>query len=46
MARRWNVIGAALALLAQDGDEILTSDPDHLRVLVAARGVHVEVVDV
>jgi hypothetical protein len=37
---------AALALLAQDGDEILTSDPEDLRVLVAASGVHADVVGV
>jgi hypothetical protein len=45
-SRTSDVIDAALALLAQDGDEILTSDPDDLRVLVAASGVHADVVDV
>lgn len=45
-SRSSDVIDAALALLAQDGDEILTSDPDDLRVLVAASGVHADVVDV
>jgi hypothetical protein len=45
-SRSTDVIDAALALLAQDGDEILSSDPDDLRVLVAASGVHADVVDV
>lgn len=45
-SRSTDVIDAALALLAQDGDEILTSDPDDLRVLVAASGVHADVVEV
>jgi hypothetical protein len=45
-SRSTDVIDAALALLAQDGDEILTSDPDALRVLVAASGVHADVVEV
>ncbi len=45
-SRTTDVIDAALALLAQDGDEILTSDADDLRVLVAASGVHADVVDV
>jgi hypothetical protein len=45
-SRTSDVIDAALALLAQDGDEILTSDPDDLRVLVASSGAHADVVDV
>jgi hypothetical protein len=45
-SRTTDVIDAALALLAQDGDEILTSDPDDLRILVAASGVHADVVDI
>lgn len=45
-SRTTDVIDAALALLAQDGDEILTSDPDDLRVLVAAIGVHADIIDV
>lgn len=45
-SRSADVIDAALALLAQDGDEILTSDPDDIRVLVAASGVHADVVEV
>ena len=45
-SRSTDVIDAALALLAQDGDEILTSEPDDMRVLVAASGVHADVVEV
>jgi hypothetical protein len=45
-SRTTDVIDAALALLAQDGDEILTSDPDDLRALVEASGVHADVIDV
>jgi hypothetical protein len=41
-----DVIDAALVLLAQDGDEILTADPDDLRALVEASGVHADVLDV
>jgi len=39
-----DVIDAALALLASDGDEILTSDPDDVAMLARASGVHVDVV--
>jgi hypothetical protein len=45
-SRTTDVIDAALALLVQDGDEVLTSDPDDLRVLVIASGVHADVVDI
>jgi hypothetical protein len=45
-SRSTDVIDAALALLAQDADEILTSDPEDMRVLVAASGVDVDVVEV
>jgi hypothetical protein len=41
--RRDDVIDAALALLAQDGDRIVTSDPTDLEPLAAATGHHVEV---
>jgi hypothetical protein len=41
-----DVIDAALALLANDGDEILTSDARDLRPLVRATGAHVEVIEV
>ena len=44
--RTSDVIDAALALLAQDGDELLTSEPTDLRKLVAAIGVHVDVITV
>jgi hypothetical protein len=45
-SRSSDVIDAALALLAHDGDEILTSEPGDMRVLVAASGVHADVVEV
>ena len=41
-----DVIDAALALLARDGDELLTSDPRDLRPLVRASGAHVDIVPV
>jgi len=41
-----DVVDAALVLLAVDGDLILTSDPDDLRHLAAAAGVHVDLVPV
>lgn len=41
-----DVIDAAVVLLAEDDDEILTSDPDDLSVLAASTGVHVELVAV
>lgn len=44
--RTADVIDAALALLAQDGDELLTSDPKDLRKLVAATRIHVDVIKV
>lgn len=37
-----DVIDAALALLASDGDEIVTLDRDDMEILVAATGHHVE----
>jgi len=39
-----DVIDAAVALLAEDGDEIVTSDPHDLTELVAATGRHVELI--
>lgn len=39
-----DVIDAAVALLAGDGDEIVTADRDDLAMLVAATGRHVELV--
>ncbi len=41
-----DVIDAAVVLLADDGDEIYTSDPGDLRGLAAAAGTHVELVPV
>lgn len=41
-----DVIDAALALLARDGDELLTSDPRDLRSLVRASGAHVDIIPV
>ncbi len=45
-ARAKDVIDAALVLLAGDGDQLLTSDPDDLTTLAAAAGVHLELVRV
>jgi hypothetical protein len=44
--RTADVIDAALALLAAEGDSLLTSDPSDLAALVAAAGVQVDVVRV
>jgi len=41
-----DVVDAAVALLAKDGDEILTSDVRDLRPLVRATGAHVDLIDV
>jgi hypothetical protein len=41
-----DVIDAALVLLARDGDEIATSDPDDLEPLATHAGRHVELVPV
>ena len=41
-----DVIDAAVALLASDGDELLTSDARDLRLLVRATGAHVELIEV
>ena len=43
-ARRRDVIDAALVLLADDGDQIVTSDLDDIEPLAAASGRHVELV--
>ena len=37
-----DVIDAALVLLAEDGDDIATSDPDDIEPLAALAGRHVE----
>ena len=42
--RHSDVIDAAVALLATDGDDIVTSDLDDLRPLVAATERHVELI--
>jgi hypothetical protein len=39
-----DVVDAAVVLLAGDGDEIFTSDPNDLRDLVLAAGMHVELI--
>lgn len=44
LAGRSDVIDAAVVLLAHDGDEILTSDPDDLRELAQAADRHVELI--
>lgn len=41
-----DVIDAALVLLADDGDQILTSDPDDIESLAAAAGRHIELIHV
>ena len=41
-----DVMDAALVLLAQDGDVVITSDPDDLVPLSHATGVHVDIVPV
>lgn len=43
-AGRSDVIDAGVALLAADGDEIVTSDPDDLTALAEASGRHVELI--
>ncbi len=45
-SRTVDVIDAAVVLLANDGDWILTSDPEDLRPLVEAAGLHVDVISV
>ena len=45
-ARRRDVIDAALVLLANDGDHIVTSDPDDIEPLARASQRHVDIVGV
>lgn len=45
-ARQADVIDAALILLADDGDEVFTSDPADLRVLARATGVHIDLIPI
>lgn len=44
VARRRDVVDAALVLLANDGDHIITSDPDDIEPLARASGRHVEII--
>jgi hypothetical protein len=44
--RTSDVVDAALALLATDGDTLMTSDPADLAALAAAAGVHADIVRV
>jgi hypothetical protein len=46
VAKRVDVIDAALVLLASDGDEIVTSDPDDIERLAAVSRRHVELIRV
>jgi hypothetical protein len=46
LARKSDVVDAALVLLAADGDQIVTSDPDDLAALADAAGVHVDLIEV
>lgn len=41
-----DVVDAALVALAEDGDELVTSDPDDLIQLAIAAGTHIEVTPV
>jgi len=45
-AETHDVIDASVVLLARDGDDIYTSDPDDLRCLVEATGAHIELIPV
>ncbi len=46
LTRTSDVIDAALVLLANHSDWILTSDPDDLQLLAEAAGLHVDVIAV
>ena len=46
LTRGSDAIDAALALLAEDDDYILTSDPEDITPLVEATGRHVEIIPV
>jgi hypothetical protein len=45
-AKTADVIDAAIALLASDGDELVTSDPSDMRKLIRATGAHVDIIEV
>lgn len=40
------MIDASVVLLARDGDDIYTSDPDDLRRLIEATGTYVELIPI
>lgn len=42
--RREDVIDAAIVLLAEDGDQIVTTDPEDLAALARGAGRHVELI--
>jgi len=44
IAKRRDVIDAAVAVLAEDGDHIVTSDPEDIEPLVVALRRHVELI--
>ena len=44
VSRMSDVVGAALVLLAADGDEIITIDTDDIKTLAASAGRHVELI--
>lgn len=46
VAKATDVVDAGVVLLAEDGDEIYTSDPSDLRALARAAGRHVDLVQV
>ena len=43
-AGRSDVIDAGVVLIAHDGEDIITSDPEDLRPLAAASACHVELI--
>jgi hypothetical protein len=45
-SRTRDVIDAAIVVLAEDGDHVLTSDPADLAVLAEAHGAHLEIIQV
>src|SRR5690606_30267866 len=45
-ARTSDVIDAHIALVADDGDQVITSDPDDLERLMRARGIETSIVAV
>jgi hypothetical protein len=44
LSKQSDVIDAALVLLAEDGDHVVTSDPGDLEPLARAAGCHVELI--